>query len=276
MRVFPVSLSCLLILAACSVDAESPVTGSVELVDQVVGLVSGDGRAYGLGFTALTAVDVATGAVAWTLDFTSQSVTNVSFADPVFAAGSVYLGGDPVRKIDGATGLVEATYSTGDSEMLGLAAADSAVYIGTRNGIFALTPDLVETWRHAPGEEVDRIAPTNVGVFYSQVGAGVGLVTRQGGPVWNDDDGGVYEALVATENLVLGARLQGTLEAWTPSDGVSAWTANETSSPVRGLAVSNSTVFFAGGGFVQGLDLTDGTVLWEWSPAMAPVGLSAL
>ena len=94
--------------------------------------------------------------------------------------------------------------------------------------------------------------------------------------MWNDDDGGVYEALVATENLVLGARLQGTLEAWTPSDGVSAWTANETSSPVRGLAVSNSTVFFAGGGFVQGLDLTDGTVLWEWSPAMAPVGLSAL
>ena len=72
-----------------------------DLADQVVGMTQGDGRVYALTFTGLTAVSIEDGSVAWTLDFTAENISGVSFADPVFASGAVYLGGDPVRRVEG-------------------------------------------------------------------------------------------------------------------------------------------------------------------------------
>jgi outer membrane protein assembly factor BamB len=249
---------------------------TADVIDQVVALTQGDGRAYALSFTALTAIDVDDGSIVWTLDFTADAIVGVSFADPVFSGSAVILGGDPVRRVDAASGIVSATYATSDTEMLGLAADGSEVFVGTRNGIFGLSGGLDETWSLARTDDVDRIVPTPAGIFYSQVGAGVGLVSDAGAALWNEDDGAVYEALVAGEGVVVGARLQGTVHAFNPTDGTSLWSVDTTSSPVRGLAVSGTTVLYGGGMFVQGLDLNDGSVLWEWSPGAGPVGVAAL
>jgi outer membrane protein assembly factor BamB len=249
---------------------------TADVIDQVVALTQGDGRAYALGFTALTALDVADGSVAWTLDFTTDGIAGVSFADPVFSGGAVVLGGDPVRRVAADTGNVATTYATSDTEMLGLAADGGDVFVGTRSGIFGLNSAFTELWSHPTTDEVDRIVPTPSGIFYSQVGAGVGLVSSTGEAVWNVDDGAVYEALRGAEGVVVGARLQGTVHAFDPVGGTQIWSVTETSSPVRGLAVSGTTVLYGGGGFVQGLALADGTVLWEWSPGAPPVGVAAL
>jgi outer membrane protein assembly factor BamB len=247
-----------------------------DVIDQVIGMTSGDGRVYAHSFTALTAIDVAEGTIAWTQDFTVEGITGVSFADPVFANGGVVLGGDPVRRFTGANGMISGTYATGDTEMLGLATDGTTLYVGSSNGISALNSGLQESWVVAPGEEVDRIALTTGGVVFSQVGVGVSLVSEDGVEGWDDASGAVYDALVPAEDIAIAARLQGTVHAFNSADGSESWAVTETSGPVRGLGLSGTTVLYAGGAFVQGLDLADGTVLWEWSPAAAPVGLFAL
>ena len=168
-----------------------------------------------------------------------------------------------------------STYATADPEMLALAAGGAAILIGTRSGIFGLSLTLAEAWRHGTDEEVDHVVPTASGIFYSQVGAGVGAVSDAGAALWSVDDGAGYDALVPGQGLVVGARLQGTVHGFDPSDGSVAWSVTDTAAPVRGLDVSGQTVLYAGGGFVQGLNLIDGTVLWEWSPGAAPVGVAA-
>ncbi len=248
---------------------------TADVIDQVVAMTQGGGRAYALGFTAMTAIDVADGAVLWTADFTADGIAGVSFAAPVFADGGVILGGDPVRRFEGSNGAPDGTWTSGDTEMLGLAVDGGRVYAGGRNGISALGADLSESWSHDTPEEVDRIAPTGAGIVYSQVGAGVSLISSAGEPGWSVDDGAVYESLVAAESAVVGARLQGSVHAWNAADGAELWTVTDTSSPVRGLAVTGATILYGGGEFVQGLDPGDGSVLWEWSPGANPVGVSA-
>ena len=246
------------------------------VVDQVVSMTQGDGRAYALSFTALTAIDTDNGDIVWTVDFAALGLSGVSFAPPVFVDGGVILGGDPVRRIDGRVGTVTAIYATGDPEMLGLAADDETVILGTQSGIFGFDSRLDETFSLSTAAEVDRVVPTTRGLFYSQVGAGVGLVSRFGTPVWNLDDGAVYDALVQTEEVGVGARLQGDVRAFDLVQGVEIWASTDTSSPVRGLAIAGNAVLFAGGSLVQGLDPESGTLLWEWSPASPPVSLVAL
>jgi len=265
--------------AGAEVTGLDPTTGenlwSSAVVDQVVAMTSGGGLAYALSFTALTALDPADGAVVWTQDFTVEGITGVSFAEPVFAGGGVILGGDPVRRFDGATGAPDGTYATGDTEMLGLAVDGGDVFVGGRSGIAGLSSGLVEAWLRDTVEDVDRIVPTDAGIVYSQVGAGLSLISADGSPGWSDDDGSVYDALAASEGLVIGARLQGTVHGWGSSDGTQAWVTPDAASPVRGLGVSGATVLYAGGTFVRGLNPSDGSLLWEWSPAANPVGLAA-
>ena len=134
-----------------------------------------------------------------------------------------------------------------------------------------------EQWRHYTEDEVDNLVANSTSVFYSVVGQGVGVLTTTGNPVGVAGDDGVFEALaISSDNLLLGARSDATLFAWDESSLAELWSVTASNTPVQGLVVTTLSVFYANGGYVDGVTLEDGGSLWSYQPPGSPIGMLGL
>jgi len=254
-------------------------TSPVSLPGDVVALAGpGEGAVYAMTLDGtLSALAVADGALLWSVDLL-VALPGSSDDALLFAAGSLLLGGDPIRNLDPADGSVRASYVSGDSYVSDMAVVGSTLYAGLANGVVALSvSSLSEQWRHDTEDEVDNLSVSSASVFYSVVGHGVGLLTTTGNPVAVAGDDAVFEALaVSSENLLLGARSDGTLFAWDETALTSVWSVPDLSTPVQGLIIISDRVFYAHGVFVDGINLSGGESLWVYTSPGNPVGLLAL
>ena len=149
------------------------------------------------------------------------------------------------------------------------------MFAGLADRVVALAlPQLSEVWSHPTSDEVDNLVVGGAAVFYSVLGAGVGLLTTSGNPVASADDDGVYEALaMGPDNLLLGARSDAVLLAWDETALEEQWTVTDVSVPVQGLASAGTSVFYGNGGYVDGISAVNGNSLWVYQASGAAAGL---
>ncbi len=248
-------------------DGSSLWTASMD--DDVVHLADPTASSvFAMTFTGVAALSVADGSVQWTLDFLNLGgVSDDAFAQ---SGGALVLGGDPIRLLDPSNGTESATYTTGDdavSEVL-VSSSGQRIYAGLADGVAALSAsNLGETWRLSMPSEVDHVAASASVVFYSVLGGGLGAVNASSGAeIGSTGTSDVFSALAASDSLLVGARSDATLHAYRPADFASAWTVDDVASPARDLALGSDTLFYANGGFVDGINVEDGGSLWSFQP----------
>ena len=254
-------------------------TAPIDVAGDVVALAGpGQGAVYAMTLDGtLAALAVNDGSLLWSVDLL-VGLPGSSDDALLFAAGALLLGGDPIRSLDPADGSVRASYASGDSYVSDMAVVGSTLFAGLADGVVALSvSSLSEQWRHDTADEVDNLAVGSASVFYSVVGQGVGLLTTTGNPVAEAGGDAVFEALaVSSENLLLGARSDGTLFAWDEAALADVWSVPDLSTPVQGLVSNSNSVFYAHGLFVDGINLSDGSSLWIYTSPGNPVGLLGL
>ena len=235
----------------------------------------GEGAVYAMTLDGtLAALDVTAGALLWSVDLLIDLPGSADDA-LLFAQGSVLLGGDPIRNLDPADGSVRASYPSGDSYVSDMAVIDDTLFAGLADGVVALSVEsMSEQWRYSTADEVDNLVATSSGVFFSVVGQGAELLTTTGNPIAVAGDDAVFEALGASsDNLLLGARSDGTLFAWDEAALSEQWSVADLSLPVHDLVVRGESVFYGHGLFVDGINLSDGGSLWIYSSPGNPVAM---
>jgi outer membrane protein assembly factor BamB len=249
------------------------------LVGDVVALAGpGDGAVFAMTLDGtLAAINTGDGATRWTLDLLVD-LPGSSDDALAFAGGSLLLGGDPIRSLDPADGSVRAEYPSGDSYVSGMVVVGGTLFAGLADGVVALDlSSLAEQWRHGTEDEVDNLVASSTSVFYSVVGQGVGVLTTTGNPVGVAGGDGVFEALaMSSDNLLLGARSDATLFAWDESTLAEQWSVSASNPPVQGLVTTTLSVFYANGGYIDGITLEDGSSLWSYQAPGSPVGMLGL
>src|SRR5437588_5769706 len=150
--------------------------------------------------TTISAANVATLGIAWTLPLTGRGLTGADVANPVIAAGIAYLqdGASNVMAVRYATGTVLWThrYNSPDYGPNGVTIANGRIYGVTATGVFALDAKTGrQVWydTHLAAHNASfRIAPqvANGTVFVSSsltVGGGIiyALDARTGAKIWS-------------------------------------------------------------------------------------------
>ena len=246
--------------------------------DTVVALATGDGAPLMvMTLTTLSAVDAATGEGLWTVDLLDLG----GVADEAVAAlgDSVVLGGDPLRVLDAADGAVLAERVTGSVEVSAVRIDGEVAYAALADGVGAYTLDGLQPVSGFPVATSDAVDGLIVGpdlLFYSVFGGGVGALTPAGAPIFEDQPGELFDALAqGAGGELLAARADGVLQAWS-EQGDALWTVEDGGSPVRDLAVVGQTVFYSSGAFLDGINLSDGSALWNLSPEDPAVAVEGL
>lgn len=249
------------------------------LTGPVVALTGpGDGAVYAMTLDgSLSAISVSDGSTLWTLDLLVD-LPGSSDDALLFAGGSLILGGGPTRVLSTSDGSVLATYPNEDSYVSDMSVVGGALFAGLSDRVVALSlPSLSEQWVHPTSGEVDNLVAGGGSVFFSILGGGVELLTTSGNPVATAGDDSVFEALArSSSNLLLGARSDATLFAWDEVALEEQWSVSDADTPVQGLIVSGSGVFYGNAGYVDGINASDGTSLWYYQPPGNPSALLGL
>ncbi len=237
----------------------------VSFATEVVALAGpGGGNLFVLTIDSLVALNVADGSEVWRQDlFDLGDPANDALA---FGAGAVFLGGDPISRLDPATGDVTHT-ADGTSQISDVVVDGNSVFVGGPDGVTAFgATSLGESWHHPTSGDVDALAVGNGTVLYSVFGGdgGMGALTSSGNPIGEAEPGEVFQTVAVAGSLLLGARADGTLVALDAADLGEVWTAPGDST-VWGLSTNAQTVFYATGGALDGLNLDDGSQLWDFA-----------
>jgi hypothetical protein len=246
------------------------------LDDDVVALAGPDGSAvYAMTLTSIVALQVSDGAELWSVDLLLDLPGSADDA-LVYGDGALFLGGESIRKLDPASGAVTADFDTGtgDSNVSDVRVSGGTLFAGLVDGVLALsTGSLSEQWKVEAGE-VDNLELGESTILFSVLGAGLHAVTTGGADVGSSGTEDVYEAVAAGGGMLLGAQGDGTLDAFAADGFGAAWNLSG-QTPVRGLAANDQTAFFASGGTVDAVNLSDGAEIWSWAPDGEPVALGA-
>ena len=245
----------------------------VSFASDVVALTEGSGLVFALTFDSLVALDVSDGAEAWRVEL--FDLGDPADAALAFGAGAVFVGGNPIARINASTGATTHT-ADGSSSISDIVVSGSTLYVGSPDGVQALSAsDLSEDWLHPTASEVDHVAVGSVSVFYSVFGGGVGALTLSGNPTGTALDGDVVQALAIGGNLLLAARSDGLLFAFDEADVSEVWNVAG-DSEIWALSVNDQTVFYATGGALDGLNLADSSSLWSFTSSGRVVAAEAL
>lgn len=221
----------------------------------------------------VVALDADSGEILW-----SESFDDLSGAMAT-GDGALFVGGDPVRRLDPADGTQQASYEIGDPYVPAMAVTGGRVIVGGRYEVVSLFPDgLSQDWFHT----LENSSTT-------------GLVADGGDVYVTTDNEGLLGFEVGDSVPFLEAMLSTALDAPDVSDGtvyvsesfgdvyaVDAATGDETTllqstyEHRGGLAVSGNTVFLAAGASLVGIDAIAGGADWEQSPGGTVVALEAL
>jgi|GEM_PF-1701341 len=244
--------------------------------DDVVALAGpGDGRLYVMTTSTLHALGTDGGEI-WSVDLLLD-LTGVADDAIAFGGGALILGGNPVRRLNPATGAVTHTLTTGSTDVSAVAVSGGVAYIATATGVVAAAAaDLVQQWEHPTSAEVDEVHATASSIAYAVRGGEVGLLAIGGNPVFDSgSETGVFDGLLIAQNLVVAARADGDLLAWDEGDGSLIWS-ESLSGPVGGLDANGVTVFYGHGDELEALNLSDGSTLWRLSTTGSPTAVLAL
>ena len=223
---------------------------------------------------SLIAFQVADGAEVWRLD--GLDLDGASDAAIAYGSGSLFVGGDPIRRIDPGTGEV-LDEAAGDPSIRDLAVAGGTVYVGAPTGVRAFSAaDLGFLWQQDTDDPVDHLVVGDVSVFYSVFGGGVEAMTLTGNPTGEAEDGEVFDALAISNNLLLAGRTDGTLFAFDETDVSEVWAVVDRQGTVWDVAANDQSVFFAVQGLMDGMNLDDASLLWTHSPSGNVVAVEAL
>lgn len=220
-----------------------------------------DGALFVLTDSALVAIEVSDGSERWNIDLFDLGDP----ADDAIAVvgGALFLAGDPINRIDPATG--DVTHSAaGTASISRLVGESGSVYVGGPSGVTAYAAStLSQSWHHDTDGSVEELAVSGGSVGYAIFGGsgGVGLLTTSGNPVGEAEPDEVFQALALGGSLLVGARADGTLVALDEADLSEVWTAPG-DSEVRGLSLNSQTIFYATGGVLDGINLDDGSHLY--------------
>ena len=246
----------------------SVATSAVELAGP------GAGSIFVRTSDSLIAFQVADGAEVWRLD-------GLELGDPsddalVYGSGSLFLGGDPIMRLDPGTGEV-LDEVVGSQFISDLAVADGTLYAGTPTGLQAFSASGLDfLWEHETIDAVDHVVVGDISVFYSVVGGGVGALTLSGNPTGAAEDGEVFNVLAISSNLLLAGRSDGTLFAFDETDVSEVWALVTRNEAPRDLAANDRSVFYAVEGLLDGLNLEDAAQLWTHNPSGDVVAVEAL
>ncbi len=247
--------------------------------DDVVALAGpGGGSIFVMTTSTLHALSDSDGGELWTVDLLID-LSGVSDDALGYSGGDLILGGNPTRRLDPDTGAVTHEYATTSSDVSGLEVVSGTVYLAAAEGVVALSSSTLSAqWMHATGIEVDAIAVSSAGVAFAERGGGVGSLTVDGGNlVFRTDETDVYDGLIVAENLVLAARSDGAMLAYDEADGTQPWEPLESlGGPVGGLDANTQTIFYGHAGLLDGINLSDGSSLFQLTPTGRPVAVLAL
>ena len=244
--------------------------------DDVVALAGpASGRLFVMTNSTLHGLDT-NGGELWSVDLLID-LGGVSDDALAVSGSDLILGGDPTRRLDPSTGSVTHTLATGSSDVSDLVISGGVAYIGAASSLIAASSStLTEQWSVPTTAAVDQVAVSGTSVAYAERGGVVGVVTLTGNPVFDTATSDVYDALLVVENLVVAARLDGALFAWDELDGTEIWSAPELSGPVGSLDSNTVTAFYGHGDVLEGINLSDGSTLWQLSTSGEPVAVLAL
>ncbi len=234
----------------------------------------GSGSVFVRTSDALVAFQVADGAEVWRLE-------GLDLGDPsddalVYGSGSLFLGGDPIMRIDPGTGAV-LDEAAGSPDISDLGVADGTLYAGTPTGVQAFSASsLAFQWEHETIDQVDNLVVGDISVFYSVLGGGVGAMTLSGNPTGSAEDGEVFSVLAISNNLLLAGRSDGTLFAFDETDVSEVWALLTRTEAAWDLAASDASVFYAVEGILDGLNLEDAAQLWIHNPGGEVVAVEAI
>ncbi len=219
------------------------------------------------------ALDADSGEILW-----QETVDDLSGAMAT-GEGGLFLGGDPVRRLDPASGAEEATFDIGDPLVPALAVSGGRVVVGGRFEVISLFPgDLAEDWS-----------------FVLDNASCSGMVADGGDVYVSTDNKGLLgfeadiadpfmEALVTSaldppelaDGTVYVSESFGDVYAIDAETGDEIWPWSSASEHRGGLAYSGGTVFVSDGESLVGIDAADGAMDWEQSPGGTLVSLAAL
>jgi outer membrane protein assembly factor BamB len=244
--------------------------------DDVVALAGpGGGAVFVLTVSTLHALSSTDGGELWGVDLLLD-LPGVADAAIAFGDGALFVGGDPMRRLSTSDGSVTAEIGVGSDDVSGIVVDGGSIYVAGPSSVLAATTSFEPLWEVSAGGAVDRVAVSSGTVAYAVRGGGVGAVSAGAGdPLWASNDSEVWDGLFARSGLAVAARSDGALSAFDLGTGTSVWTVDG-SSPVGGLHGSDTTVFYAHGDLLDGINLEDGSSLWTLSPSGRPVAVRAL
>lgn len=241
-------------------------------VVNVVGPI--DGALFALTFDDLVALNASTGEELWRQDL---NLVLVGAADEALVAsgGTLVLGGDPIRRIDPATGDELQAYDTPDSDVRALGIEGGAVFAGLADGLVSLdASSLAEGWRVGASGQVDNLALGGGTVLYSVLGGGIAAASSSdGSSLGAAEDGEIFQHVAIDGARFLGVRADGLLAAWDSTafadctlDGecATAWEVPGSSATVDALAVGSDAVYYSSGGVLDAVIGADGGSLWTY------------
>ncbi|MEE2830337.1 MAG: PQQ-binding-like beta-propeller repeat protein, partial [Myxococcota bacterium] len=219
----------------------------VEVVPSDLGLV------FVLTFDELRAVDEDSGETLWVRDLLLD-LDGVADEAMDYGAGALFLGGDPLRKMDPSTGLVLAERQLGSSNLSALDERDGSIYVAGDEGVQALSSfDLELVWTSPTTAYADNVVVNSNTVFHSVLGEELVLLDRwSGGWLASTAEGQVFERLGAVGSRLLAGRSDGTLVALTDGELDLLWE-QPGDTPVRAIGGLAQSVFYAHGNNIDGL-----------------------
>ncbi|MDP7114229.1 MAG: PQQ-binding-like beta-propeller repeat protein [Myxococcota bacterium] len=211
----------------------------------------------------VVALDADSGAELW-----SESFAGLSGAMAT-GEGALFVAGNPVRRLDVASGAEDASFDLGDPFVPGIGVTGGRVVVGGRYDVVSLMPgDLAEDWvqplddASCTGLAVDSgdvyVSTDNIGLF----GYDAGDPT----PFMQSLDDSALDPPAVAGGLVYVTESFGDLFAIDPASGEVSWSWDSSAEHRGGLAVRGTTLYLADGSALVGIDADAGTASWEQSP----------
>lgn len=232
-----------------------------------------DGVLAVLTLTDLHGIDIVDGSESWKINLID--VPGVSDDALAGGAGNFVLGGEPVRAISAATGVVAASRDLGQGTVWSAAAAGGIAYVGSDSSLDALDiGDLAERWSLETSGAVEHILPGSP-AYFAVLGGGVGAASGTGEDLFSVGGDEIFEAIDAGSDVLVGARGDGSIFAWDAASGADHWSLEAATGTTTGLVANGDTLFHAHGAVLDVIGLSDGTNLGTTTLDGSPIALIA-
>ena len=237
-----------------------------------------DGVAYGRAWSRLTAMEVSTRAILWTVEPMGRENMNF-FPTPIVRNGTIYFtGGSSLHAIDSATGQLLWKISYGGSEDPRPVVSDNAVYIDVDDQLLALDPSKGHLlWKSNPSDFVDSIAVSDDVVYmrtrnylyaYADSRNAPNIAALSDNPVgellWRQADEGHIGSPVLSNDSVVARSENGILSSFDQQTGDLQWT-SRIGGPFQPPVVSGDRVYTGSGeNRVYALNASNGEPVWSY------------